>query len=106
MKKILFVFVFVLCLLSTTAAFAQYAVSRTSTEPTSFASPNHPAQASYTPMSQERSVLGSGSYSSAQGERPFSDFPQPELVPLGTTARELKKQHAELKKSRVVWVNQ
>jgi len=102
MKKILFV----LCLLSTTVAFAQYSVSRTSTEPMNFASPSHPAQASYTPMSQERSVLGSGSYTSAQGERPVSDFPQPEPVPLGTAARELRKQHAELKKSRVVWVNQ
>jgi len=102
MKKTLFV----LCLLSTTAAFAQYAGSRTSTEPSPFASPNHPAQASYAPMSQERNVLGSGSYTSAQGERPFSDFPQPEPVPLGTSARELKKEHAQVKKSRVVYVNQ
>lgn len=102
MKKTLFV----LCLLSTTAAFAQYAGSRTSTEPSPFASPNHPAQASYAPMSQERNVLASGSYTSAQGERPFSDFPQPEPIPLGTSARELKKQHAEVKKSRVVYVNQ
>jgi hypothetical protein len=102
MKKTLFV----LCLLSTTAAFAQFAGSRTSTEPSTVVSPNHPAQAAYTPMSQERSVLGSGSYTSAQGERPFSDFPQPEPIPLGTSARELKKQHAQLKKSHVVWVNQ
>ncbi len=102
MKSILFV----LCQLSTSAAFAQYAGSRTSTEPSTFVSPNHPAQASYAPMSQERTVLGSGSYTSAQGERPVSDFPQPEPVPLGTTARELKKEHAQLKKSHVVWVNQ
>jgi hypothetical protein len=101
MKKTLFV----LCLLFTSAAFAQVGGSR-STEPSFLTSPNHPAQAAYAPMSQERSVLGSGSYTSAQGERPVSDFPQPEPVPLGTSARELKKQHAELKKSRVVWVNQ
>lgn len=102
MKKTLFV----LCLLATTAAFGQYAGSRYSTDPSPFYSPNHPAQAAYAPMSQERNVLGSGSYTSAQGERPFSDFPQPEPIPLGTSARELKKQHAEVKKSRVVWVNQ
>jgi hypothetical protein len=102
MKKTLFV----LCLLSTSAAFAQVGGSRYSTDPSPLASPNHPAQAAYAPMSQERSVLGSGSYTSAQGERPFSDFPQPEPVPLGTSAREIKKQHSELKKSRTVWVNQ
>jgi|SRR5208282_3459952 len=102
MKKTLFV----LCLLSTTAAFAQYAGSRTSTDPSPVYSPNHPAQAAYAAMSQERNVLGSGTYTSGQGERPFSDFPQPEPIPLGTSARELKKQHAEVKKSRVVYVNQ
>jgi hypothetical protein len=57
-------------------------------------------------MSQEQSVLAATSYTSAQGERPASDFPQAEGVSLGAFAREVRKQHAQLKKSRVVWVNQ
>ncbi len=97
----------VLCLLSTTAAFAQYngGASRSS-QPVMYESPSHPEHAAYAPMSQERSVLSAASYSSAQGERQASDFPQPEEVSLGAVARELRKQHAQLKKARVVWVNQ
>jgi|SRR5271163_5272024 hypothetical protein len=105
MKKLLFV----LCLFSTTAVFAQYYSSGGSTlnsQPQVYESPSHPAHASYAPLSQEQTVLATGSFASAQGERPFSDFPQPEAVPLGTSARELKKEHTQLKKSHVVWVNQ
>ena len=106
MKKTLFVFV--LCLLSTSAAFAQYYTggSSRSSELVILQSPSHPAHASYTPMSSEQTILASASYTSAQGERPASDFPQAEAVPLGTFAREFRKEHAQLKKSRVIWVNQ
>ena len=98
---------FVLCLLSTTAAFGQYYAggASISSEPRIYEFSGHPAQASYAPMLQERSVLATSSYSTAQGERPASDFPQPEAVSLGAAARELRKQHAQVKKSRVVWVN-
>jgi|HubBroStandDraft_5_1064220.scaffolds.fasta_scaffold88921_3 hypothetical protein len=104
MKKTLFV----LCLLFTTSAFAQYSggAATVSSQPQIYESPSHPAHASYTAMSTETSVLASSSYTSAQGERPVSDFPQPDPVSLGLAARELKKQHAELKRSHVVWVNQ
>jgi hypothetical protein len=101
MKKTLFV----LCLLSTTAAFAQIGVSRVNNDPVMY-DPGHPAHASYASMSQEHSVLSNTSYTSARGERPASDFPQQEAVSLGAFAREFRKEHAELKKSRVVWVNQ
>jgi hypothetical protein len=104
MKKVLFV----LCLLSTSAAFAQYGnlgASR-SNEPVIYDSPSHPAHAGYAFMSSGSSVLASASYSSAQGDRPPSDFPQPEAISLGVAARELKKQHAQEKKTSVVWVNQ
>lgn len=99
---------FVLFLLSTTAAFAQYGggASYLSSEPHSYQFSSHPAHASYAPMSQEQNVLAATSYSSAQGERPASDFPQAEGVSLGLLARELKQQHAQLKKSPIVWVNQ
>ena len=103
MKKTLFV----LCLLFTTAAFAQRGgASYTSSQPQSYQFPSQPAHAAYAPMSQEQSVLAATSYTSAQGERPASDFPQAEGVSLGAFAREVRKQHAQLKKSRVVSVNQ
>jgi hypothetical protein len=104
MKKTLFAF----CLLFSTAAFGQYFVggSAISTQPFIPALPDHPAHASYAPMSSGQSVLGNGSYASVQGERPVSDFPQPEAVSLGAAARELRKEHAESKKAKAVWVNQ
>jgi hypothetical protein len=104
MKKILFV----LFLLSTVAAFAQNNLGGGSlnNQPMVYQFQSTPAHASYAPMSQERSVLAAASYASAQGERPASDFPQAEAVSLGAFAREFRKQHAQVKKSRVVWVNQ
>jgi hypothetical protein len=104
MKTILLV----LCLLPTTAAFAQYSGGAPGipSQPQIYVAPSHPAHASYAAIGQEQTVLASSSYTSAQGERPYSDFPQPEAVSLGSAARELKKQRTESKKSRVVWVNQ
>jgi hypothetical protein len=104
MKKLLFV----LCLFSATAAFAQNynTGSGRSSDPYILESPSHPAHASYSSLSSGQSILASASYATAQGERPASDFPQPEAISLGVAARELKKEHDQMKKSRVVWVNQ
>lgn len=102
MKKM----IFVLFLFSATAVFAQYNAGSRSSEPVVIQSPSHVAHAGYASMSSGQSILASASYSSAQGERPASDFPQPEALALGTAARELRKQHAQMRKSRVVWVNQ
>ncbi len=104
MKTILFV----LCLALTTAAVAQNNLGGNSLngQVQSYSFSSHPQHAAYAAMSQEQNILASTSYSSAQGERPASDFPQPESVSLGAAARELRKQHASVKKSRVVWINQ
>ena len=104
MKK----FLFAICLLSATAVFAQSYNGGASRSYESYipSSPSHAAHADYAPMSQERNILASASYASAQGDRPASDFPQPEAVSLGMAARELRKQHDQMKKSRVIWVNQ
>ena len=104
MKKILFV----LCLLFATTALAQsYAGLNTlNSQPQIYEIPSHPQHAGYAPLAPEQNVLGSMGYGIAQGERPASDFPQAEAVSIGAAARELKKQHAQVKKSRVVWVNQ
>ncbi|MFZ0686653.1 MAG: hypothetical protein WAM89_13990 [Terriglobales bacterium] len=100
--------VFVLCLLSATGAFAQYNLggNTINNQPMVYQFPSHPGHASYAPLSQEQSILGGAPYMSAQGERRPSDFAQPDEVSLGAVARELKKQHSALKKSRVVWINQ
>jgi hypothetical protein len=104
MKTILFV----LCLALTTAAVAQNNVGGNSlnSQVQSYSFSSHPQHAAYAAMSQEQNILASTSYSSAQGERPASDFPQPESVSLGAAARELRERHASVKKSRVVWINQ
>ena len=106
MKKTLFL----LCLLFATAAFAQRAGAGISNQPQIYTFPEHPGHASYASMAHEQSILPGTSYSSAQGERPASDFPQQataaEAVSLGTVARELRQQHTQVKKARVVWVNQ
>jgi hypothetical protein len=102
MKKTLFL----LCLLSTAAAFAQQNAASLNNQVSIPQFTSHDAHASYVSMSPERSILASSSYASAQGERPASDFPQAEAVSLGSYAREIRKQHAQVKKSRVVWVNQ
>lgn len=101
MKKTLFV----LGLLSTSAAFAQ-GYGSINNEAHSYQFASHPEHAAYAPMAQEQSVLASTSYTSAQGDRPASDFPQPEAVLLGAAARAIRKQHAQVKKAPVVWINQ
>ncbi len=102
MKKTLFA----LCLLCTTAAFGQYIGATISSQPQVYEAPSHPAHASYEPIAQETSVIGGNTFSYAQGERPASDFPQPPAVSLGAAARELKKQHTQVKKAHFVWENQ
>ena len=107
MKKI----VFLLCLLCSAAALAQYSSNvaaefgQQSSASDQFES--HPGQAAYAAMSQERSILPSSTYLSAQGERRASDFAQPESVSLGTIARELRNSTRTWRRNRsTVWINQ
>jgi len=105
MKTTLFVF----CLILTTSAFGQYGAggSALSAQPFVLEMPSHPSHASYTPLATETSVVAGTGYATAQGDRPFWDFPQKPEASLGDQARELRKQHAQLaKKSKVVYTNQ
>jgi len=103
MKKTLLV----LCLLSSSAAFAQYyGVNHIDSQPVIYEPPSHPQHAGYAPMMQEQSVFATTSYVTAQGDRRASDFPQAEGISLGAYARELRKQHEQAKRARIVWVNQ
>jgi hypothetical protein len=102
MKKILLMIV---CLLLTSAAFGQYGASHFDSQPQVYHAPDHPLHAFYTALGQGQGIVGGGSVNFAQGDRPVSDFPQAAVLPLGDAARELKKQHAQVKKARFVWEN-
>jgi len=91
------------CVLLTTAAFGQYLGGYRNADPQLYNPPDHPQHANYTGIAVEHSVVGGGSYTIAQGERPVSDFPQAPEVSLGDAARELRKQHENVKKARIVW---
>ncbi len=94
---------FVLCLFVATAAFGQY--NHINPQGYVYQPPDHPAHASYAPIATEQTVLGGSAYTLGQGERPASDFPQKPQVSLGDVARELRKQHEQVRKSSVVWTN-
>jgi len=95
----------VFCLCLTTAAFGQYGSYITS-QSQPYHAPDHPAHASYAELGTGQSVLGGSGYTMAQGDRPASDFPQLAQISLGDAARELRKQHKQAKKARVIWTNQ
>jgi hypothetical protein len=68
----------------------------------------HDQQAYAHPMAQEHNLLGgSGGVYIAQGERPLWEVapPDPPYIPLGDTARKLKKQHESAKKAQFVFEN-
>lgn len=95
----------VLCLLLTTAAFGQYVGASISSEPQPYRAPSHPQHATAQTLAAEQYVLGGMNYTSAQGERPTWDLPQPPTQSLGEIARVLKKEHATVKKARFVFEN-
>jgi len=80
--------------------------SALSNEPQMLIMPSHQSQASEKAISSGKSLLtGSGSVS-AKGERPLWEVaPNNVPVPLGDSARALKKEHAEARKAQVTWVN-
>lgn len=95
----------VLCLLLTTAAFGQYVGTSVSNEPQPYQAPSHPQHATVQALAAEQYVLGGTAYTSAQGERPTWELPQPLPQSLGDTARILRKEHAKLKKARFLFEN-
>ena len=95
----------VLCLLLTPAAFGQYVATSVSSQPQPYRAPTHPQHASVHALATEQYVLGGTTYTSAQGERPTWELPQAPTQSLGETARILRKEHAKLKKARVMYEN-
>jgi hypothetical protein len=94
----------ILCVLLTTAAFAQYG-SSVSSQPQIYQPPSHPEHATTHALAAEQYVVGGTSYVTAEGERPMWDLPQTPAPSLGDAARLLRKEHAKLKKARFVFEN-
>jgi hypothetical protein len=99
---------FVLCFFCATAAFAQTVSTGAllSAEPVMVQFTSHAGHASPQPMGMEQNLLGRSGSTSAHGERPLWEFgttSQP--VPLGDSARMLKKAHETAKKADIVWHN-
>src|SRR5208337_827100 len=66
-------------------------IAQAPTEP-SYSVPEHPQHASQGTLRTEQNLRSSGGITTAQGERPLSDFPQPSPEkPLGDVAREYRK---------------
>jgi len=99
---------FVLCLFCAAGAFAQGGIqgSVLSNEVSIFHMPSHVERASRQSVTQGQSLLEASGSSYARGEKPLWEVaPQTTVVPLGDTARALRKQHAEAKKATIVWNN-
>lgn len=63
-------------------------------------------QASPAAMRQSQNLLGSATYSSAKGERPLWEVAPPiTVIPLGDTARALRKEHEAAKKAKFIREN-
>lgn len=97
---------FAILLICATGAAAQN-IGVLSNEPQPLVISDHPRHASVHRMAQEQNVFGEESpYTYAQGERPLSDFARASAsVPLGDIARTYRKEHASVKKARIVWDN-
>jgi hypothetical protein len=95
----------VLCLLGTTAAFGQQPAGPVSSQPQSYQPPSHPGHASAQALAAERYLLGATNYYSVRGDTRTWDLPQAPSKSLGESARMLRKEHANLKKARVVFEN-
>jgi len=92
----------VFCLVCVTGAFGQASAYMGST----YVAPTHPMHAAPEPMGQVQSLFTGGGVTMAQGELPLWEVvPEKKEVPLGDTARQEKKEHATVKKARVVWEN-
>ena len=95
--------IFLVCLLCAGAAFGQYGGGYAPVQ-SSFHVPDDSVRAFSQPMSVEQNLRGNNSLTSAQGEMPLWEVPQPHEVPLGDIARAFRKEHATAKKARLVLV--
>ena len=95
------------CLASATGAMGQYAASAGyAPMATTFTPVDHTMHASSMPLATAQSLFQGSGDTVAQGEMPLWEaVPERREIPLGDAARELKKEHANVKKARKVWEN-
>jgi hypothetical protein len=104
MKTALFVLVF----LSATAVFGQSGAGAgaLNAEPVVIEFNSHAGHASYQDMGREQNLFQQSSNIQAHGVRPLWEFALPsQAIPLGDSARMLRKEHADAKKAEIVWNN-
>lgn len=96
---------FILLVICSTAAFGQGYLPSSQFQPLSIT--DHPQHAANHALAAELNLRGDISpYTYARGERPLSDIAMNSTqISLGEIARQLRKEHAMDKKSRVVWEN-
>jgi hypothetical protein len=97
---------FVICVLCTSTAFGQLALSSISAQPTVYTFDSHPEHASRQPMAQEQNLNGGVTLTYGQGERPLWEVAAPvRETPLGDSARMLRQEHATARKAARCWQN-
>jgi hypothetical protein len=102
--KTTFVVLFTLCAVS---AFGQSVSGSLSSQVSVFQIPDHPQHAYMHEMGVEQSLVGGGSYTYAQGERPLWEFGEvSHQTPLGDIARAYRKEKQTAKKAEIVFEKQ
>ncbi len=89
-------------------AFGQSAIgaSGMSAEPTIYEFQSHAGHASQQGMGQQQDIMEQSVNVQAHGVRPLWEVATPAyVVPLGDSARMLKKEHTSAKKAEIVWNN-
>jgi hypothetical protein len=102
MKITLFAFIFCTAL-CTPAALGQVG-GVLSNQPQIIVSPSHPLHAEMHSLAAESPLVGGGTYTYAQGERPLWEFGSslPEPAPLGDVARAFRKEKMTARKAEKV----
>ena len=101
--KTTFVALFILCAAS---AFGQVG-GAISSQVSVLELPDHPQHASMHEMGVEQSLVGGGTYTYAQGERPLWEFGELKHEPaLGDVARAYRKEKMTAKKAEIVFEKQ
>jgi hypothetical protein len=98
--------VFVMCVLGCVGAMGQVGMSAANGPAQMLVLPDYPLHASQTGMAQANDLLEHSGSTSAHGERPLWEFmPEPQVTPLGDSARVIRSEHAKARKAVVVWKN-
>jgi hypothetical protein len=103
MKITLFVLFILFTGLCTGSAFGQTGVAVLSNQPQVIESVSHTLHAEIHSMATETPLVGGGTYTYAQGERPLWEFgPVSQPTPLGDIARAVRKEKQTAKKAEFV----